>query len=157
MANVKLAEALLRRKELSDKVKVLANIKANALFEVKAQRRNVTESLDDIVAQTPRGLIIRSAKDSFIAGADIQEFANFKSAEDARKAVNEVLAKNVERERQAADERQKNEAEQRKIQQIEQEANHKMISELENRYRKALAEDSNCAKQDQELVACPLE
>ena len=40
-------------------------------------------TLDDIVAQTPRGLIIRSAKDSFIAGADIQEFANFKSAEDA--------------------------------------------------------------------------
>src|SRR5260370_21081299 len=40
-------------------------------------------ALDDIVAATPRGLIIRSAKDSFIAGADIQEFANFKSAEDA--------------------------------------------------------------------------
>src|SRR5512146_117204 len=39
--------------------------------------------LDDIVAATPRGLVIRSAKESFIAGADIQEFANFKSAEDA--------------------------------------------------------------------------
>ena len=39
--------------------------------------------LDDIAAATPRGLIIRSAKDSFIAGADIQEFANFKGADDA--------------------------------------------------------------------------
>src|SRR4051812_14521266 len=40
-------------------------------------------ALDDVKKQNPKGLIIRSAKDSFIAGADIQEFANFKSAEDA--------------------------------------------------------------------------
>ena len=39
--------------------------------------------LEDIEKSKPRGLIIRSAKDSFIGGADIQEFANFKSAEDA--------------------------------------------------------------------------
>jgi len=39
--------------------------------------------LEDIEKSKPKGLIIRSAKDSFIAGADIQEFANFKSAEDA--------------------------------------------------------------------------
>jgi 3-hydroxyacyl-CoA dehydrogenase/enoyl-CoA hydratase/3-hydroxybutyryl-CoA epimerase len=39
--------------------------------------------LDEIKAANPKGLIIRSAKDSFIAGADIQEFANFKTAEDA--------------------------------------------------------------------------
>ncbi len=39
--------------------------------------------LDEIAAGKPKGLIIRSAKDNFIAGADIQEFANFKSAEDA--------------------------------------------------------------------------
>ena len=39
--------------------------------------------LDDIVAATPRGLIIRSAKDSFIAGADIQAFADFKNADEA--------------------------------------------------------------------------
>jgi 3-hydroxyacyl-CoA dehydrogenase/enoyl-CoA hydratase/3-hydroxybutyryl-CoA epimerase len=39
--------------------------------------------LDEIKAANPKGLIIRSAKDSFIAGADIQEFANFKDAEDA--------------------------------------------------------------------------
>ena len=39
--------------------------------------------LDEIRNANPKGLIIRSAKDSFIGGADIQEFANFKSAEDA--------------------------------------------------------------------------
>jgi 3-hydroxyacyl-CoA dehydrogenase / enoyl-CoA hydratase / 3-hydroxybutyryl-CoA epimerase len=39
--------------------------------------------LDEIASLSPRGLIIRSGKASFIAGADIQEFANFKSADDA--------------------------------------------------------------------------
>jgi 3-hydroxyacyl-CoA dehydrogenase/enoyl-CoA hydratase/3-hydroxybutyryl-CoA epimerase len=39
--------------------------------------------LDEIAAGKPKGLIIRSAKDNFIAGADIQEFANFKGPEDA--------------------------------------------------------------------------
>src|SRR5438105_3761275 len=33
--------------------------------------------LGDIEKSKPKGLVIRSAKDSFIAGADIQEFANF--------------------------------------------------------------------------------
>ena len=45
--------------------------------------QELSRLLDDIIAATPRGLIIRSAKDSFIAGADIQEFANFKDAQDA--------------------------------------------------------------------------
>ena len=39
--------------------------------------------LSEIKNASPRGLIIRSGKDSFIAGADIQEFANFKGPEDA--------------------------------------------------------------------------
>jgi 3-hydroxyacyl-CoA dehydrogenase/enoyl-CoA hydratase/3-hydroxybutyryl-CoA epimerase len=39
--------------------------------------------LDEIAAARPKGLIIRSAKDSFIGGADIQEFANFKDPDDA--------------------------------------------------------------------------
>src|SRR4051812_24233767 len=43
----------------------------------------LSRALDEIAAARPRGLVIRSAKDSFIAGADIQEFANFKGAEDA--------------------------------------------------------------------------
>jgi 3-hydroxyacyl-CoA dehydrogenase/enoyl-CoA hydratase/3-hydroxybutyryl-CoA epimerase len=39
--------------------------------------------LDDIAATVPKGLVIRSAKENFIGGADIQEFANFKGADDA--------------------------------------------------------------------------
>lgn len=51
---IKLAEALLRRKELQNKVDVLKQIQDKKLFEVKAQRRQVTESLDDIIAQVPK-------------------------------------------------------------------------------------------------------
>ena len=51
---IKLAEALLRRKELAAKVAVLATIKKEALFEVRAQRKNVTENLDDIIAMVPK-------------------------------------------------------------------------------------------------------
>ena len=51
---VKLAEALLRRKELQGKVDMLKHIQDKNLFEVKAQRRQVTESLDDIIASVPK-------------------------------------------------------------------------------------------------------
>ena len=51
---VKLAEALLRRKELQEKVDQLRQINQKDLFEVKATRRNVTENIDDIIAQVPR-------------------------------------------------------------------------------------------------------
>ena len=51
---VKLAEALLRRKELQGKVDVLKQIQEKALFEVVARRQNVTENLDDVIAQVPR-------------------------------------------------------------------------------------------------------
>src|SRR5258708_3401799 len=40
-------------------------------------------ALDEIRKENPKGLVIRSAKDSFIAGADSQACANFKSPEDA--------------------------------------------------------------------------
>jgi 3-hydroxyacyl-CoA dehydrogenase/enoyl-CoA hydratase/3-hydroxybutyryl-CoA epimerase len=40
-------------------------------------------SLDEIAAAAPKGLVIRSAKDSFIAGADVEEFTRFKSPEEA--------------------------------------------------------------------------
>ena len=40
-------------------------------------------ALDDIAAAKPRGLVIRSGKDSFIAGADINTFASFTKAEEA--------------------------------------------------------------------------
>lgn len=45
---MKLAEALLRRKELSEKVKMLAQLKAASLFETKVVRKNVTENVDDL-------------------------------------------------------------------------------------------------------------
>src|SRR6185295_1628740 len=40
-------------------------------------------SLDEIAAAQPKGLVIRSAKDGFIAGADVEEFTKFKSAQEA--------------------------------------------------------------------------
>jgi len=51
---VKLAEALLRRKELQGKVDALKQIQDKNLFEVKAQRKQVTDSIDDIVAMVPK-------------------------------------------------------------------------------------------------------
>jgi hypothetical protein len=54
MPTIKLAEALLRRKELQEKVNLLQKIKASDLFEVKAKRVNITESIDDIVATVPK-------------------------------------------------------------------------------------------------------
>lgn len=50
----KLAQLLLRRKELQQKVDLLSNIKQYALFEVKATRKQVSDSIDDIVAQVPK-------------------------------------------------------------------------------------------------------
>src|SRR3954467_9548491 len=40
-------------------------------------------SLRAIAAENPRGLIIRSAKENFIAGADVEEFTRFKSPQEA--------------------------------------------------------------------------
>ena len=51
---IKLAEALLRRKELQEKVDVLRKIKETDLFEVRAKRQSVTESIDEVVAQVPK-------------------------------------------------------------------------------------------------------
>ena len=54
MAKVKLAEALLRRKELQGKVDLLKPINVQSLYEVKVNRQNVTESVDNIIAQVPK-------------------------------------------------------------------------------------------------------
>jgi hypothetical protein len=51
---VKLAEALLRRKELQGKVDVLKNIRDKDLFEVKARRQAVAEGIDEVIAQVPK-------------------------------------------------------------------------------------------------------
>lgn len=53
MAEVKLAEALLRRKELQEKVSQLRSIKDKDLFEMKVERIKVTDSVDNIRAMVP--------------------------------------------------------------------------------------------------------
>lgn len=51
---MKLAEALLRRKELAMKVAQIAAIKPQNLFEMKIIRKNITENIDDIQATVPK-------------------------------------------------------------------------------------------------------
>lgn len=50
---IKLAEALLRRKELQQKVDQLRAIKDKDLFETKAGRKAAHEGLDDFILQVP--------------------------------------------------------------------------------------------------------
>lgn len=51
---MKLAEALLRRKELAEKVKMLSQIKTADVFVIKVVRKNVTDNIDDITATVPK-------------------------------------------------------------------------------------------------------
>lgn len=51
---IKLAEALLRRKELQGKVEMLKKIQDKDLFEIKARRIAVTDSIEDVTAQVPK-------------------------------------------------------------------------------------------------------
>src|SRR6202008_84330 len=44
-------------------------------------------ALRAIAPERPKGLIIRSAKDNFIAGADVEEFTRFKSPQEAMSSV----------------------------------------------------------------------
>src|SRR5712692_4082981 len=53
-------------------------------------RQALTElsaSLSEIKAASPKGLVIRSAKDGFIAGADVEEFTRFKTPGEAMSFV----------------------------------------------------------------------
>jgi len=50
----KLAEALLRRKELNEKVDQLRKIKLEGLFEVKVTRQPVSESTDEATSKVPK-------------------------------------------------------------------------------------------------------
>lgn len=53
--DIKLAEALLRRKELSQKLDSISHIKENQLFyQVRAKRVNVMEGIDEINADFPK-------------------------------------------------------------------------------------------------------
>lgn len=51
---MKLADALLRRKELQDKVNQLKAIKDADVFEFRFDRKSVNESLDDIKSRVPK-------------------------------------------------------------------------------------------------------
>jgi len=65
-----------------DKKRASANVlSADAMAELD-------QILDELRAKNPRGLIIRSGKDSgFIAGADVEEFTKIKDADDAMRLV----------------------------------------------------------------------
>jgi len=54
MKKMKLAEALLRRKELSQKVAVLSKVDQSFVFKTVFSRKAVNENLDDVVMQVPR-------------------------------------------------------------------------------------------------------
>jgi len=49
-----LAECLLRRKELQDKLDGLDTIKRQDLFEVKVKRMKVSDSIDDVTITIPK-------------------------------------------------------------------------------------------------------
>lgn len=53
--NIKLAEALLRRKELAGKVELLKKFKDNQLYyEIRAQRVKITEGIENVDANYPK-------------------------------------------------------------------------------------------------------
>jgi len=51
---VKLAEALLRRKELTGKVEQIKEVKNKDLYEIKTRRQSVADGIDDLIAQVPK-------------------------------------------------------------------------------------------------------
>lgn len=51
--NMKLADALLRRKELQQKVDQLRAIKDKDIYEFRFERKQINENIDDIKAQVP--------------------------------------------------------------------------------------------------------
>ncbi len=51
---VKLAEALLRRKELQGKVDNVKGIKEQNLFEVRVKRVSAAEGIDEVTAAVPK-------------------------------------------------------------------------------------------------------
>ena len=54
MPAVKLAEALLRRKELNEKVDQLKKINVDGLFVIKVKRQSVSDSVDEVTAAVPK-------------------------------------------------------------------------------------------------------
>ena len=50
---MKLADALLRRKELQQKVDQIRNIKEKDVYEFRFERKQINDDIDDIKAQIP--------------------------------------------------------------------------------------------------------
>ncbi len=49
-----MAEALSKQKEISNKVEILKKLKDSDVFELRVQRKQVTENIDDIAARVPK-------------------------------------------------------------------------------------------------------
>lgn len=49
-----LAECLLRRKELQDKLQGIGNIKNADIYEIRVVRKKVHEGIDDVTASVPK-------------------------------------------------------------------------------------------------------
>ena len=49
-----LAQCLLRRKELQDKLQGISNIKSQDIFEVRVVRKKAHEGIDDVTATIPK-------------------------------------------------------------------------------------------------------
>lgn len=54
MAKIKLAEALLRRKELANKIPAMTAIKQADIYQVVTTRKPAHEGLDDVIAKVPK-------------------------------------------------------------------------------------------------------
>ncbi len=52
--SIKLAEALLRRKELQEKINRIQPLKAADVYETKVKRVKVTDSIDDLTVSVPK-------------------------------------------------------------------------------------------------------
>lgn len=50
----KLAECLLRRKELHDKLERMSSIRTRDMFENRVKRVKVTDSVDEVIADVPK-------------------------------------------------------------------------------------------------------
>lgn len=92
---MKLAEALLRRKELQDKVSRIAVVKDKDIYEVKTGRKAAHEGIDDIIAQVPKLSLAEVTKeyDHYakrlrLIDAAIQQ-ANWTTEIEVDKSVNE--------------------------------------------------------------------
>jgi hypothetical protein len=104
--DITLASALLRRKELQQKVDQLKVIDLKALFEVKGKRVKVTDEIDDLVLTVPKlfpeevtaaydwharrlreiDLVIQQANHSTRVEINANVMEDFKSAERPSKA-----------------------------------------------------------------------